>query len=142
MTRPGTEVQPLRVAIVGSGPAGFYTADRLFRQPELAVQVDMYDRLPVPYGLVRFGVAPDRERIKNVTRVFEKTAAHPSFRFFGNVEVGTHVTISDLRLHYHQICCATGAQNGAMQRSISSAGTTATLTIATSSSISRWSGWP
>jgi ferredoxin--NADP+ reductase len=112
MTRPGTEVQPLRVAIVGSGPAGFYTADRLFRQPELAVQVDMYDRLPVPYGLVRFGVAPDRERIKNVTRVFEKTAAHPSFRFFGNVEVGTHVTISDLRLHYHQICCATGAQVG------------------------------
>jgi len=112
MTRPGTEVQPLRVAIVGSGPAGFYTADRLLRQPELAVQVDMYDRLPVPYGLVRFGVAPDRERIKNVTRVFEKTAAHPSFRFFGNVEVGTHVTISDLRLHYHQICCATGAQVG------------------------------
>jgi len=70
----------------------------------------MYDRLPVPYGLVRFGVAPDRETIKNVTRVFEKTAIHPNFRFFGNVEVGTHVTINDLRLHYHQICCATGAQ--------------------------------
>ena len=64
MTRPGSEAQPLRVAIIGSGPAGFYTAEKLFKQTDLAVEVDMYDRLPVPFGLVRFGVAPDHEKIK------------------------------------------------------------------------------
>ncbi|UCC47607.1 MAG: FAD-dependent oxidoreductase [Gemmatimonadota bacterium] len=110
MTRPGTEAQPLRVAIIGSGPAGFYTAEKLLGQEGLVVQVDMYDRLPVPFGLVRFGVAPDREKIKNVTSAFEKVAASPRFRFYGNVEVGTHITLNDLRLHYHQVCCATGAQ--------------------------------
>jgi ferredoxin/flavodoxin---NADP+ reductase len=72
--------------------------------------VDLYDRLPTPYGLVRFGVAPDHEKIKNVTAVFDKTAAHPEFRFFGHVELGKDVTIEDLRAHYHQIVYTTGAQ--------------------------------
>ncbi len=110
MTRPGTDARPLRVAIVGSGPAGFYTAEKLFKQTDLTVEVDMFDRLPVPFGLVRFGVAPDHEKIKNVTRVYEKTASHPNFRFYGNVEIGTDLTLNELRQHYHQICYCTGAQ--------------------------------
>ncbi len=110
MTQPGTEAQPLRVAIVGSGPAGFYTAEKLLKQEEVVVEVDMFDRLPAPYGLVRYGVAPDHEKIKNVTRIYAKAAANPRFRFFGNVEVGRHVSLDDLRRHYHQICYATGAQ--------------------------------
>jgi ferredoxin--NADP+ reductase len=107
---PGTEGQPLRVAVVGAGPAGFYTAEHLFRQSGLAVRVDLYDRLPTPYGLVRFGVAPDHQKIKNVTAAFDKTAVHAGFRFFGNVELGKDLTIEDLRAHYHQIVYTTGAQ--------------------------------
>ena len=110
MPPPGTEGQPLRVAVIGAGPAGFYTVEHLFRQPGLSVEVDLYDRLPTPYGLVRFGVAPDHQKIKNVTAVFDKTAAHPGFRFFGHVELGKDVTIEDLRAHYHQIVYTTGAQ--------------------------------
>jgi ferredoxin--NADP+ reductase len=110
MTQPGTDEHPLRVAIVGSGPAGFYTAEKLLKSEDAVVQVDMYDRLPVPFGLVRFGVAPDHEKIKNVTRVYDKLAADPNFRFFGNVDIGTDLTLDDLRDHYHQICFATGAQ--------------------------------
>ena len=98
------------MAVVGAGPAGFYTVEHLFRQPGLAVEVDLYDRLPTPYGLVRFGVAPDHEKIKNVTAVFDKTASRPEFRFFGHVELGKDVTIEDLRAHYHQIVYTTGAQ--------------------------------
>jgi ferredoxin--NADP+ reductase len=110
MSTLGTPDQPVRVAIIGSGPAGFYAADQLLKQSEWTVTVDMYDRLPTPYGLVRFGVAPDHEKIKNVTRVFNKVAAKEGFRFFGNVEMGKHVHLDDLQRHYHQICFATGAQ--------------------------------
>jgi ferredoxin--NADP+ reductase len=106
MTHPG----PLRVAVVGSGPAAFFTAEPLLSQPDLAVSVDMFERLPAPFGLVRFGVAPDHQKIKSVTRSFEKVARRPGFRFFGNVDVGTHVTLDDLRRHYHAVCFATGAQ--------------------------------
>ena len=110
MTATGTMSEPLRVAIVGSGPAGFYAAEHLFKQTGLDVQVDMFDRLPTPFGLVRFGVAPDHQKIKNVTRVFEKVASRPQFRFYGNVDIGTDVALADLKRHYHQICFATGAQ--------------------------------
>jgi ferredoxin--NADP+ reductase len=110
MTQLGSESQPIRVAIVGSGPAGFYAAEKLFKQQDVSVQVDMYDRLPVPFGLVRFGVAPDHEKIKNVTRVYEKIAANPGFRFFGNVDVGKDITVADLQSHYHEVCFTTGAQ--------------------------------
>lgn len=111
MTQPGTDARPLRVAIVGSGPAGFYAAEKLLKQTDLTVEVDMFDRLPVPYGLVRFGVAPDHEKIKNVTRVYDKTASQPNFRFYGNVEIGTDLTLNELRQHYHQVCYCTGAQS-------------------------------
>jgi len=111
MTSIGTEGNPLRVAVVGSGPAGFYVAEHLLNRGDLVVDVDMFERLPTPYGLVRFGVAPDHEKIKNVTRTFDKKAAsNPRFRFFGNVEVGKHATLDDLRQHYHHICFASGAQ--------------------------------
>jgi ferredoxin--NADP+ reductase len=113
MSTPGTSENPLRVAIVGSGPAGFYAAGHLLaakKHPDLVAQVDMYDRLPTPWGLVRAGVAPDHPNIKAVSRVYEKTAAHPEFRFFGNVEFGVDVTHEDLVDRYHAVIYAVGAQ--------------------------------
>lgn len=106
----GTADNPVRVAIVGSGPAGFYAAEHLLKQSDVHVGVDMFDRLPTPFGLVRFGVAPDHQKIKSVTRVFDRIARHDSFRFYGNVNVGTDISLADLREHFHQICFATGAQ--------------------------------
>jgi ferredoxin--NADP+ reductase len=100
----------LRVAIVGAGPTGFYAADHLLRNPEVVVEVDMFDRLPTPFGLVRLGVAPDHQKIKFVTNAFDKVAASPRFRFYGGVEFGKDVTIADLQAHYHQIVYCTGAQ--------------------------------
>jgi ferredoxin--NADP+ reductase len=98
----------MRVAIVGSGPAGFYAAEALLRRADVRVEVDVFDRLPTPYGLVRGGVAPDHQKIKTVARVFAATAARPSFRFLGNVQLGRDVQVEDLRRHYHQILYATG----------------------------------
>ena len=104
----GTPEQPLRVAIVGSGPAGFYTAEHVLKHEGTHAEVDMFDRLPTPYGLVRFGVAPDHPKIKSVIRVYEKTAARPEFRFFGNVEVGKDVSADELRERYHALVFAYG----------------------------------
>lgn len=106
----GTPEAPLRVAVIGAGPAGFYAVESLLRHEEPTVEVDLYDRLPTPFGLVRSGVAPDHQKIKSVTRVFEKVAEHPRFRFFGNVCFGEHVTLEDLEAHYHQVLFTTGAQ--------------------------------
>jgi ferredoxin--NADP+ reductase len=100
---------PLRVAIVGSGPAGFYAAEQLLTARDVDVTVDMFERLPVPWGLVRFGVAPDHPKIKAVTRRYEKTAALDGFRFFGNVEVGTDVSVDELKAHYHAVIYCFGA---------------------------------
>ena len=97
----------MRVAVIGSGPAGFYAAGHLLKESD--VEVDMLERLPTPHGLVRSGVAPDHPKIKTVTRVYEKTAAHPRFRFFGNVELGRDVGVDELREHYHAIVYAVGA---------------------------------
>jgi ferredoxin/flavodoxin---NADP+ reductase len=109
----GTSENPLRVAIVGSGPAGFYAAGHLLKNkhnPDLVAAVDMYDRLPTPWGLVRAGVAPDHPNIKAVSRVYEKTAANPEFRFFGNVEFGVDLTHEDVTERYHAVIYAVGAQ--------------------------------
>jgi ferredoxin--NADP+ reductase len=108
MTDPATPANPLRVAIVGSGPAGFYAADHLMKRE--GVEVDMFDRLPTPYGLVRGGVAPDHPKIKSVIRVYEKTAAKPGFRFFGNVDVGRDIAAGDLEERYHVVIYAYGAE--------------------------------
>jgi ferredoxin--NADP+ reductase len=113
MTAIGTETAPLRVAIVGSGPSGFYSAGHLLTakgRPDLVVEVDMFDRLPTPWGLVRGGVAPDHPNIKAVSRVFEKTAARLGFRFFGNVELGRDISHQDLVSRYHAIIYAVGAE--------------------------------
>ena len=110
MAQVGTTENPLRVAIVGAGPTGFYTAEHLFKQKDYVVEVDMFERLPTPYGLVRYGVAPDHQKIKSVTKVYDRTAKKPNFRFFGNVQIGKHLTVADLEKHYHQIVYTTGAQ--------------------------------
>jgi ferredoxin/flavodoxin---NADP+ reductase len=100
----------LSVAVVGSGPAGFYTADALLKSEDPRVTVDVLDRLPTPWGLVRLGVAPDHENIKAVSRAFEKTAARPGFRFFGNVEVGSTVSHDELLGIYDAVVYTVGAQ--------------------------------
>jgi ferredoxin/flavodoxin---NADP+ reductase len=100
---------PIRVAVIGSGPAGFYAAGHLLKDAAAALEVDMLERLPTPWGLVRSGVAPDHPKIKSVSRVYEKTAEHPRFRFFGNVCFGEDVSREDLLAHYHAIVYATGS---------------------------------
>jgi len=110
-TQLGTADRPLRIAIIGAGPSGFYAAGSLLQQKDVAVTVDMFDRLPTPYGLVRYGVAPDHPKIKSVTKVYERTAADPRFRFYGNVDFGTDITHADLRRHYDEILYAVGAQS-------------------------------
>ena len=102
--------RPPRVAVVGSGPAGFYAAGALLASDEPPVEVDMIERLPTPWGLVRLGVAPDHPNIKAVSRAFEKIASQPGFRFFGNVEVGRDVTHEELAARYDAVLYAVGAQ--------------------------------
>ena len=109
MDEIGTAQNPLRVAIIGSGPAGFYTVSNFLKNKELVVEFDMYDRLPTPFGLVRAGVAPDHQKDKSVQKAYDKSAQLPNFRFFGNVEYGSDVTMKDLRKHYHQVMFSTGA---------------------------------
>ncbi len=110
MSSLGTPERPLRVAIVGSGPSGFYAADSLLKQI-INVKVDMFEKLPVPFGLVRYGVAPDHLKIKNVTKVFEKTAENPKFTFLGNVAVGKNITVLELQKFYDAVIFAYGAES-------------------------------
>lgn len=110
MSHIGTAERPLRVAIVGSGPSGFFTAGALFAS-DLVCEIDVYDRLPTPFGLVRGGVAPDHQKIKSVARAFAKTAQTPGFRFHGNVEIGSHVSLDQLRAAYDQVVLAVGAES-------------------------------
>ncbi|MFI5210501.1 MAG: FAD-dependent oxidoreductase [Gemmatimonadales bacterium] len=99
---------PLRVAIVGSGPSAFYAAEHLQKQVP-GVEIDMFDRLPTPYGLVRGGVAPDHQKIKSVTKVYDRLASQPGFRFLGNVEVGRDLSREELRRSYDAVIYAVGA---------------------------------
>ena len=101
--------EPLRVAVVGSGPAGFYAAGALL-DADVPVEVDMIERLPTPWGLVRLGVAPDHPKLKSVSRAFERIAEKPGFRFFGNVEVGRDLSHADLLRLYDAVLYAFGAQ--------------------------------
>lgn len=108
---PGSATRPLRIAIIGAGPSGFYAAGGLLQQSDYTVSIDMFDRLPAPFGLVRYGVAPDHQKIKSVTKVFDRTASDPNFRFFGNIDFGTDLTHDDLTRHYDQVIYAVGAQS-------------------------------
>lgn len=103
-----TEADRLKIAVVGSGPAGFYAADALLRS-SWPISVDLFERLPVPFGLVRYGVAPDHQSIKRVQVAFERTAQLPGCRFLGNVEVGRDVSVDELLQGYHAVLFATGA---------------------------------
>jgi ferredoxin--NADP+ reductase len=107
----GTPDRPLRIAVIGSGPSGFYAAEALQKQKDFSVQIDMFDRLPAPYGLVRGGVAPDHQKIKSVVVVYEKVATALGFRFFGNVRLGKDIGIDDLLARYDQIVYAVGNES-------------------------------
>ncbi len=110
MTQIGTPETPVRVAIVGAGPSGFYAAEHILKDEATHAQVDLFDRLPTPFGLVRGGVAPDHPKIKSVIRVYEKTAAREGFRFFGNVKVGHDIEVEDLERLYHAIVFTVGCE--------------------------------
>jgi len=103
-----------KVAIVGAGPAGYFTAQALqnSQTDELKFSIDMIERLPTPWGLVRSGVAPDHPKIKTVAKVFEKIAIEPGFRLFGNVELGTDIQLDDIKERYDVVVLATGSALG------------------------------
>jgi len=111
MSEVGTSEHPLRVAVIGSGPSGFYAAEALLKNKAgMSVHVDMFERLITPHGLVRGGVAPDHQKIKNVVKVYDRIAGHENFRYFGNVEFGTDLSHAEMAEMYHQIVYAVGAQ--------------------------------
>jgi ferredoxin--NADP+ reductase len=99
---------PLRVAVIGTGPAGFYAAEALLKGRS-DVSVDLFEKLPTPYGLVRFGVAPDHQKLKSVTRLYERTLKDERLRYLGNVEFGRHISAPDLTRHYHAVLYAVGS---------------------------------
>ena len=103
-----------KVAIVGAGPAGYFAAQALqnLQSDELQFSIDMIERLPTPWGLVRSGVAPDHPKIKTVSKVFEKIAVEPGFRLFANVELGSDLTIEQLKEKYDAVIIATGSAVG------------------------------
>jgi ferredoxin--NADP+ reductase len=102
-------VQPLRVAIIGAGPAGIYTADTLGKS-DVECQVDLFDRLPAPFGLVRYGVAPDHPRIKQIVHALHRVLDQPGVRLFGNVAYGRDIRLAELREHYDAVVIATGCE--------------------------------
>ena len=97
----------LRIAVIGSGPAGVYAAAALVQNGGVAV--DVFDRLPLPFGLVRYGVAPDHPKIQSISTALERVLEHPAVRFLGNIEVGTHIQVVDLHRHYDGLIFANGA---------------------------------
>jgi len=101
----------LRLAIVGAGPAGIYAADLLIKSElrDFEVSIDLFDLLPAPYGLVRYGVAPDHPRIKGIIRALYEVLDRGDIRFFGNVKYGTDITLEDLKKHYNAVIFSTGA---------------------------------
>ncbi|MFQ5705658.1 MAG: NAD(P)-binding protein [Gemmatimonadales bacterium] len=109
MSDLGTERNPVRAAIVGSGPSGFYAAEALIRS-EPVVLVDMFERLPSPFGLVRSGVAPDHPKLKEPIRVYQRIAESPQFQLLGNITVGRDISVEELNNYYHAIVFACGAE--------------------------------
>ena len=110
MSQLGTTDNPLLVAIVGSGPSGFYAAEALFKS-DLAVKVDMFERLPAPFGLVRHGVAPDHPKLKQAILLYEKIAENEDFNLVGNVTVGKDLSIDELKNSHHAVILTYGAES-------------------------------
>lgn len=110
MTAIGSPERPLRVAIVGAGPAGFFAAAALLKSDQ-EVRVDLYERVPAPFGLVRYGVAPDHPKIKRVKGGYERTLADDRVRYFGNVDVGSEVSVQELRERYDAVILTVGASS-------------------------------
>ena len=106
---PGPQTEPLRVAVVGSGPSGFYTTEALIKSGQ-PVSVDLFERLPAPFGLVRYGVAPDHPKLKQAIGVYEKIARSPQFNFVGNVTVGRDLSVDELRDAFHAVVLTCGAE--------------------------------
>ncbi len=111
MPELGSPDRPLAVAIVGAGPSGFYAAEALLKAPGLTVRVDLFDRLPTPFGLVRGGVAPDHQKIKSVAAVYERTAQDPRLRFFGAVKLGRDFTAEELAARHDAVIYAVGCES-------------------------------
>src|SRR3954452_9620539 len=101
--------RPLRVAVVGAGPAGIYAADALTRQDDVPVAVDLIDRLPTPFGLVRHGIAPDHPKMRAIRETLHRFLDHPRVRFVGNVEVGQDISLAELRRHVDAVIYTYGA---------------------------------
>ena len=99
----------MRVAVVGAGPAGFYAAELLMKE-DVSTQVDLFEALPTPYGLVRYGVAPDHPKMRTVIARFDRTAAEPNFNYFGNIRLGRDIDLATLREYYDAVIITTGAQ--------------------------------
>lgn len=113
-TTRGTPTRPFRVAVIGSGPAGVYAADiltksELVKNGEISVSIDLFDRYPAPFGLIRYGVAPDHPRIKGIIQALHKVMDRGDIRFFGNVDYGRDLSLEDLKRHYDAVIFATGA---------------------------------
>jgi ferredoxin--NADP+ reductase len=106
--RPAPD-RPLRVVVIGAGPAGIYAADALTRQDAVPVSVDLVDRLPTPFGLVRHGIAPDHPKMRAIRDTLHRTLDHPDVRFVGNVEIGTDLTLEELRRHVDAVVYTYGA---------------------------------
>ena len=152
MPPPGSADRPLRVAVVGAGPAGLYATEALLRRPDPVIEVDVFDRFPAPFGLVRDGVGPRPPVDQGGGRVLERILAGPRVRLFGNVTFGVDLHHRDLKRHYDQVVYAVGAQADrrmsipgedlptATRPSRSSAGTTASPTTASCPSTSPASG--
>jgi ferredoxin--NADP+ reductase len=104
-----SDLDPLRVAVVGAGPAGIYVADALISRATTPVAVDLFDRLPTPYGLLRYGVAPDHLKMKSMVRALQRTLDDDRVRFLGNVSIGTDVTVAEMLADYHAVVYSFGA---------------------------------
>jgi ferredoxin--NADP+ reductase len=141
VTGPGTT---LRVAVIGAGPAGIYTADALVSQKTegsqaVPVQVDIYDRLPAPFGLLRYGVAPDHIKMKNLASTLQRILEHESVRFFGNVDVGSDITVPELLADYHAIVYTYGSS---VDRKLGIPGEDLPGSIAATAFVNWYSGHP
>ena len=112
MTQLGTQKRPLRIAIIGTGPSGYYSADALFKS-NITINIDLFDRLATPFGLLRNGVAPDHQQMKSIrnyyNRIQEKNTTN--IEFFGNVEIGKDLSINELKQHYDSIIYAYGSES-------------------------------